>query len=181
MIRIGGVHFCDSKKEFFYAVNYLDIIICIPLLWGIYKGFTKGLIIQLASIAALTLGILCAVWFSTKAEHYLTDWFNLSGKYLHLICFSTVFIVVVIAVFLLGKLLETLVKIAALGIVNRLLGAVFGIIKYGLIISTLLFVINSMDEKIKIIPLEVKERSLLYKPVVTVISTVLPVVKKIIQ
>ena len=179
LIKTLLLYFFKSKKQFFYIVNYLDIIICIPLLWGIYKGFTKGFIIQIASVAALILGILCAVWFSGKGEHYLKDWFSLSSKYLPVICFAIVFIVVVIIVFLLGKLLEMLIKIAALGIVNRLLGGVFGIIKYGLIISTVLFVMNRIDEKIKIIPENVKEKSLLYKPISSAIPVILPLIKKI--
>ena len=160
-------------------MNYLDIIICVPLLWGIYKGFSKGLIIQVASVAALILGLLCAIRFSGKTAYYLNDCLNLTSNYLPIICFATVFIAVVIIVFLLGKLLERLIKIAALGIVDRLLGVVFGIIKYGLIMGTLLFVMSRLDEKIKIIPEAVKEKSVLYKPVISLIPLVFPLIKKI--
>jgi len=38
-------------------MNYFDIMIAIPLIWGIYKGFKKGFIIEIASFIALGLGI----------------------------------------------------------------------------------------------------------------------------
>ena len=30
-------------------MNYVDILLCIPLVWGLYKGFTKGLVIEAAT------------------------------------------------------------------------------------------------------------------------------------
>ncbi len=52
-------------------MNWLDIVLAIPLLWFTYKGFRNGLIIELASLAALILGIFIALHFSFYAEDYL--------------------------------------------------------------------------------------------------------------
>ena len=45
-------------------MNYLDIIIAILLIIAIVSGYRKGFIHQLASLAALILGIFLAVKFS---------------------------------------------------------------------------------------------------------------------
>ncbi len=42
-------------------MNWLDIGIAVPLVWGAYVGFKKGLVIELASLAALILGIYAAI------------------------------------------------------------------------------------------------------------------------
>ena len=53
--------------------NYLDILIAIPLLWGAYKGYTKGLIIEAASLAALVIGVYGAYRFSDLTSGFLQD------------------------------------------------------------------------------------------------------------
>ncbi len=42
-------------------MNYLDIIFLVPLLFALYRGFKKGMIHMVASLAALVLGIFGAI------------------------------------------------------------------------------------------------------------------------
>ena len=44
------------------------------------------------------------------------------------------------------------------------MGAVFGVAKIVLVISVLLVIVNSFDEKANIVPKDLKENSLLYQP-----------------
>ena len=57
----------------------------------------------------------------------------------HYIAFFLVFLAVSVGIFFLAKLLEGLIGIAALGIFNKLLGALFGFGKYLLITSVALY------------------------------------------
>ena len=100
-------------------MNYLDIIIALPLLWGAYKGFTKGLIIEAASLAALLLGIYGAIKFSGITSDFLVEKCNFSSQYLHIISFAITFILIVIAVHFIARLINKLVKAVALGFVNN--------------------------------------------------------------
>ena len=147
-------------------MNYLDIIICVPLIWGVYQGFKKGFIIQVASILALVLGIFSALKLSEIAEHYVRTKWQWDSNYLHVICFASIFVAVIVLVLLLGKLLETMVKIVALGIINRIAGAVFGFIKYAVIISVVLILIN----RVGLISNDTKETSKLYKSVTGIVG-----------
>ena len=45
-------------------MNYIDIILAIPLVWAVYRGFTKGFIIEIASLIAMVLGVYGAIHFS---------------------------------------------------------------------------------------------------------------------
>ena len=65
-------------------MGVLDIIFIIPIIWLTYKGFSKGLIIELTTLAALFLGIYVSLHFSTYTANFLTEHFEMSQKYLHL-------------------------------------------------------------------------------------------------
>ncbi|MEE4197684.1 MAG: CvpA family protein [Bacteroidales bacterium] len=145
-------------------MNTIDLVFAILFLWSAYRGFTKGFIVQLATLAALLLGILGAVMFSDFTSSLIIKNFEVSGQYLPLISFAVTFIVIVIAVHLLAKLLNKLIDAIALGIVNRILGMLFSLLKYAFIISIVLVLINKADEKYSFIPDETKENSLFYKP-----------------
>jgi membrane protein required for colicin V production len=88
----------------------------------------------------------------------------MSGQYLPIISFAVTFIVIVVAVHILAKLLNKFIDAIALGVVNRLLGVLFSVLKYAFIISIILVLINKADDKYNFIPDETKENSLLYKP-----------------
>jgi membrane protein required for colicin V production len=145
-------------------MNYLDIIILIPLLWGLYKGFTKGLIIELASLVALFLAVWGGINFSDSLTEYLREEMGWSSTFLPIISFSIIFLVILLLVYAIAKLTELFVKTIALGFVNRLLGGIFGVLKYGLIISALIFIMNTIEKTIPLIPVEEKHNSLLYEP-----------------
>jgi len=147
------------------TINLLDILILIPLLLWAYQGYKKGLIISLASLAALILGLYFAFYFSDYTADKLTEYFNISEKYLAIIAFVVTFVVVVIAVVLVGKIIQKFIDVLLLGFLNKAAGAVFGVLKGALYLSILFFVINYFDPNHGLIKDEVRNKSLLYKPV----------------
>jgi membrane protein required for colicin V production len=158
-------------------MNYLDIILAIPLLWAIYKGFTKGLIFTVASLVALILGVYGSIHFSIFFEEYVIRWFNPSEKYLSVISFSLCFLIIVIVVHLLAYFIDRLVKAVALGMINRLAGVVFNIIKVAFILSIILSVFNTFNRYGGLIPEEDRSESILYKPVSSFAPAVFPYLK----
>ncbi|MDT8411813.1 MAG: CvpA family protein [Vicingaceae bacterium] len=145
-------------------MNYLDIIIVIPLIWGAYKGFRKGFVIEIASLVGLVLGVWGGINFSSYSAEYLGKAFNISPEIMPLLSFVVTFIAIVILVFFIAKMLERVVKMVALGIVNRIAGMVFGMMKFGIIISIILNLVNTIDNEVSFIENEVKSKSLLYQP-----------------
>ena len=145
-------------------MNTIDLVFAILLLWAAYRGYTKGFIVQLATLAALLFGILGAVMFSDFTSSLIIKKFDISGQYLPIISFAVTFIVIVIAVHMLAKALNKLIDAIALGIVNRLLGVLFSVLKIAFIVSIILVLINKADNKYNFIPDETKDNSLLYKP-----------------
>ena len=107
----------------------IDLILAIPLLWGLIIGFKKGLIFELASLFALILGIWGSIHFSSFVSTKLTSFFEIQEEWLGVISFLVTFSLIVISVFLLARLLNKSLKLMALGFINRLSGAIFGLLK----------------------------------------------------
>jgi len=145
------------------SINLLDLILLIPLLLFAFQGYKKGIIIEVATLVALILGIYAALFFSDYTANLLTGSFNINKEYLNIIAFIVTFVGVLILVLLLGKVLEKVVNLLLLGFINKLAGALFGILKGALLLSILIFLINYFDVNASIIKKEARKESLLYK------------------
>ena len=88
--------------------------------------------------------------------------------------FAITFVIIVLAISLAGKALTKLADFAALGILNKLLGGVFGALKIGLILSVLLIVFNKLNNTLPFMEKEDLEESLLYEPVKSLAPLVFP-------
>lgn len=150
-------------------MNALDFILLIPLLFMAYRGFSKGLIISLATLVALILGIWAGIRFNGVAAGFVGQIIHTDARFLPAITFAVIFILIVVIIHLFGKMLEKLVDLVALGWVNKLLGGLFGIIKAALLLSVLLYLIAAFDRHEKLIKPSVKEKSFLYKPVASIV------------
>ncbi len=144
----------------------LDIILIIPLAWGAYRGFRNGFIVELCTLAALILGIWGAIHFSSWVAEYLIRQVDIERKYLPVTSFAVTFLGIVIIINLLAKLLTNLMKAIALNGINRFAGAVFGVLKWGFLLSVLLFLWRPVQEGSVNWPSRAdREQSILYEPV----------------
>ncbi|RMG76196.1 MAG: CvpA family protein [Bacteroidetes bacterium] len=145
-------------------MNYLDIVILIPVLYFGFNGLRKGLIKELSSLAALVLGIYAALYWNSFAYQYLTA-HQITSKYIMPLSFALTFIAVVVFVHLIGKLLDKLIKVIALGMVNRLLGMLFGFLKAGVLLFFAVYLLHYTEQFFPLIPADVKSNSLLFSVV----------------
>ena len=146
-------------------MNYLDIILSIPLLWGLYKGLKRRIIKELTTLLALILGIYGAVHFSEQLQATLQANISIDDSLLPIISFAASFIMIVLLVKSIGLLLDKIIKMVALGMISRLLGGVFGMLKTAFIISAILLVFNTLDYQLELIPKEQKKNSILHRPI----------------
>lgn len=147
-------------------MNYLDIIIIVPLLWGAYKGFKNGLIVEVASLAALALGVWGSVRFSAVTEGWLDSNTQVDEHYLPVLAFAITFIIIVIGIHFLARLINKLVDAVALGIINRIAGIAFGMAKFLIIVSFLLVVLNRLNANFNFLDEALLQDSKLFYPLV---------------
>jgi len=156
-----------------FIMNWLDIVLAIMLVGGIISGFKNGIIGEIASIAALILGVWGSIKFSWWTADLLGTW-GIHSEHMNIISFVITFILIVVLVHVLASMLNKLLDSLALGFVNKLLGMVIGIIKTALIVSVLIFALDALDEEGKFINNQVKEKSLFYEPLGSIVPGILP-------
>ncbi len=162
-------------------MNFLDAIILVPLIWGAYNGFRKGLIIEIASLLALILGIYGSMKFSFIAAQWLNSQFDWSPKAVQIASFVITFIVIVVVVHMIARAIEKLVKAVSLGLVNRIFGVLFGTLKYLIFLAVIFYFVNKADSRYPFIGEENKKGSLLYNSVVGIFPWLYPQIMEEIQ
>ena len=142
-------------------MTWLDILLAIPMAWFVYKGFRKGLIFELTSLVGLVVGIFCAINFSK----YVSTLIGIEGEYSVLVAFFVTFIAVYLLSLFLGKCVEGLIKMMKMGVMNNLLGAVFGLLKMVAMLSVVLYYVAIIDFKGMILTPKLKQESVFYTPI----------------
>ena len=158
-------------------MNWLDLILVVPVAWLAYKGFKKGLIIEIFSLLALLAGVYGGVHFSDFTTEFLTEDFKFTSEYMPVIAFGLTFILIVVIVYYVGKLLEKSAKIMALSIVNKISGAAFGMMKALLILSLFLVLVDAIDERAKFLPKAQVNNSLMYRPIKGLCAQIFPMIE----
>jgi membrane protein required for colicin V production len=155
-------------------MNIIDIVLGALLLFGIIRGVLKGLFVEVASLVALILGVYGAIHFSYFASGFLESKVDWNEKTINIVAFAVTFVIIVLVISFAGKALTKLADFAALGILNKLLGGVFGALKIGLILSVLLIVFNKMNNTLPFMEKEDLEDSMLYQPVKSIAPMIFP-------
>ncbi|MFW6289744.1 MAG: CvpA family protein [Mariniphaga sp.] len=155
-------------------MNYIDIILIVFLLLAAFNGFRRGLISEVASLAALVLGVWGAIEFSGVTSEFLRESLGWEANHMNLMAFILTFVAIVILVHLVASSLTKLVEVAMLGWANRITGLVFGVLKTAFILSILLLVFNKIDEEVHILSEETKINSQLYEPIRKFAPSVFP-------
>jgi len=119
-----------------------DFIIAAILIYGFYRGYSKGFVKSAASFFSIFIGVILALNFSYVAAGYLNEWFNINPKFLPLFSFIIVFIAVLILISLISNFIDNLLKALHLGIVNKLAGGAVFAFLYAFLISTALWFVN---------------------------------------
>ncbi|MEL0652692.1 CvpA family protein [Algibacter sp. TI.3.09] len=155
-------------------MGVIDIVLGALILFGLVRGFMKGLFVEVASLVALVAGVYGAIHFSDFAAEFLNDKTDWDEKTISITAFAVTFIVIILAISLAGKALTKLADFAALGIINKLAGGVFGALKIAVILSVVLIVFDRMNSAITFVDEENVDDSMLYMPVKSLVPMIFP-------
>lgn len=157
-------------------MNWIDAVIIIILIISMVTGFINGFVKELASLAALVLGIWGAIKFSSFTAAKLYDYFDMTGQYVGIIAFIITFLIIVVCIHFIGILADKIITSISLGFVNRILGIAFGLLKSILIMSVIFVVLNVIDSKRAFLPRETIERSTFYNPISDIAPALFPII-----
>ena len=119
-----------------------DIFIVVVSVIAFVRGAFRGLIGELAGLAAIALGLYGAGRFGPMTEELIAPYF--AGYPTRLIAFGLTLLVIVLAVYFISNLVTRFAKMAHLSVPNRIAGGVFGVAKVLLIVSGVLGLANRM-------------------------------------
>ena len=160
-------------------MNWVDIALAIPMVWGLYKGFTSGFIMEVARIVALIAGVYLAVRFAQELSEYLYKNTDFTNEFLPIISFAIIFIGVVVLVHFFAKAIEKLAKAVALGWANKAAGAAFGMFRFTFLLSILILMLGRFELLDKFNRGETAKGSFLYEPVTQLAPFILPILEDI--
>jgi len=127
-------------------MNFFDIIVVTILAYCIIRGIFRGLLKELSSIIGVFGGYYAAYTYYGMLAKPLSKWIDHTG-YLNIFSFLIIFCIVFLIISMLGVIINYLLKLAFLGWVDRLAGAVFGAMKAALIVSVLLIAFTAFLPK----------------------------------
>jgi len=157
-------------------MNWIDFVIIILLVFGLARGFIDGFIKELASLLALILGIWGAIKFSSFTAERLYDYFDMTSQYTGIIAFLITFVIIVILVHFVGVIVDMFLDKISLGVLNSLLGLLFGLFKTALILSVIFTVLNAIDAKHRFLPARTIETPRLYSPIADIAPALFPII-----
>ena len=155
-------------------MNVFDIVILVFLLYGFIKGIMKGLFVEIASLVALIGGIWGAIHFSYFVGDFLEESVTWSEKKISLAAFAITFVIIIVVVGMLGKFLTKLADLAALGLINKILGGIFGFLKIGLVLSIVFIFFHRLNATISFVDDETLEESVFYETVKSIAPAIFP-------
>jgi len=155
-------------------MNYIDMFIAVLLIWAVFKGYTRGFIMQLTILLALALGVYAALKLSGFTAQQLDARFDMNSETLYLVAIAVTFILVFIGVNLTGKLIEKMVESIDLSFLNRLMGVILSLAKTAIILGVLLVYVDRLDQKWRFLPDYTREHSIFYKPLTNIALKIFP-------
>lgn len=127
-------------------MNWLDVLLLLPLLVGLVRGLMRGLVSEVIAIIVVILGVLGARWFAPPFAAWIHKQFAWQTGVCDVIAYVLIFLTIAILLALLAKLLSNLLKAVHLGWANRLFGGIFGICKYAILVLVAVFVMEKTNK-----------------------------------
>ena len=161
-------------------MTILDIILLLCFVPAVVAGISKGFVSQVVQIAALILGAWAAFHFSSVICDWLSQYLTMDETMLKIVAFILVIIVITLILNLLGNMLTHLLHALTLGWFNRILGALFGILKVGVILGLLIMVFEGLNSSMDLVDRSPLDGSKVYTALRELTETVFPYLKGLV-
>lgn len=162
-------------------MKIVDIVILLILVLGAFRGFQKGLLLEVIGLVAFFLGIWGGFRLMPLGVDFLERFLDFKGL-LPFISFIIIFIGIVLAVNLLGMVLKKTIDMTILGSFDDLAGSLAGVLKWAISISFLIWLLGFFNFSLGV---EYTEGAVIYPFIASLapwlietISTVMPFVKE---
>ena len=126
-------------------MNFIDLIIIAIISYGIIRGYSKGLIVELSSFFGVFISFFIAGNIDNLLSQEIVKYINLNIDIVNIISFIIIFGLSYSLIIFFAKGVTKLAKIVYLGLLNSLMGSIFGGLKLLLILLIVTKVIFSFN------------------------------------
>ncbi len=124
---------------------FIDFVFFILMLTAVFKGYSRGLIVAVFSLAAFFIGLIAAMKLSASVAVWLQDKTGSQTTWMPFIAFVLVMAAVMLLIRLGANMLEKAAAFVMFGWLNKLGGILFYAIIYGLFFSIILFYAKNLN------------------------------------
>ena len=128
-------------------MNWLDVLLLLPLLVGLVRGLMRGFISEIIAVAVVIFGVIGARFIAPPFSQWLLtlnpDW---PQGVCDVVAYTLIFLLIAVLLTVAAKKMNKDMKKIHLGWVNRILGGLFGMCKYGLIVLVVVFVMDRTND-----------------------------------
>lgn len=159
----------------------IDIIIIGTVGLGAVIGFMKGFVKQLASLLGLVIGLIAAKTLYASLAEKLCPALTDSMTVAQVLAFILIWVAVPLFFALVASLLTRAMEAVSLGWLNRWLGSGLGALKFLLLASLLIGVLEFIDGDNTLISQTKKKESVLYYPMKGFVGIFFPAAKAVTE
>ena len=157
------------------AISLLDAILLLPLLIYLFKGLQNGLMKEAFGLAGIILAVFLAFRYMDAVNNLLASFLPEYELLLPILSAVLIFIAVMSVANLAAVMMKKALTAAQLGILDRVLGAAFGMLKVGVLLSAILIFLAGMS----LPPEQYRKNSILYPYVIQAAPVTFNAVAKI--
>ena len=152
-------------------INWVDLIISGLFIYGSILGFKRGLIRELASFLGLFISLTSVYYFSENLSNLINLLLGLSNTVSYIISCLLIFFTSIYLISRIAIIITKTLNITILGYLNRVFGLTFGFLKWVIIVSSIILILNKiffLDEISNQLRPNQTETSFMYKPLTEV-------------
>ena len=143
-------------------MTWIDILILLPLLIGLVRGLMRGVVVELTAIVAIILGFVGARLWGARFSLWLIGQFEWPEAVCSVVAYSLIFLGIALFLNIAARLVSRLFKAISLSWLNRLLGALFGMGKWAIVVLLLVLCVHRLDDQFHFFRSDLKQQSTIY-------------------
>ena len=148
-------------------MNWLDVLLLLPLLVGLVRGLMRGLVSEVIAIVVVILGVLGSRLWAPPFSVWFLGQFAWPQGVCDVVAYVLLFLAIAIILSILARLMTKFLRAIHMGWANRLFGGIFGLLKYGIIVLIIVFAMDRTNQSFHWLDkAEVVETSVIYPQMV---------------
>ncbi|MCD4650785.1 MAG: CvpA family protein [Candidatus Cloacimonetes bacterium] len=125
-------------------MSVLDIIFIAMFIVVFSYGFKRGFIASVLQLAGIVLGIILVARFGPLVQRGLMYWFNLGATPAAILAYILIFLLLLLIIRIIITLLQKITSFLGLRFIDRVLGGLFTVLNFFLILVLIFMVLSSV-------------------------------------